>query len=71
MTMVCCLRCGAEMHYTCLAFAGDDEYKGLCSECFIEELWNFVKGDTLDFGEAFLRKMEREYGIKNGEYLLE
>jgi len=66
MTVVKCVKCGVELHYTLLVFAGEDEDKGLCESCLEVELRKFVFDKGLM--DEFAKRMEEAFGIKDGNF---
>jgi len=65
MTMVKCVGCGYEMHYTYLEFVSEEnEKQGLCHDCYVEKLKQFIREE--DLWETFQEFVEKKTGIKNG-----
>ena len=65
MTTVECKRCGRDLHYTGLAWVGDNEYVGLCFECVASVLYKFIVEQGLF--EKLAGYIEQKYSIKNGD----
>ena len=63
--MVKCKRCGVELHYTDLAWVGEDEYAGLCLVCVANVLYEFIREQGLF--EKLDKYIEQTYGIKDGD----
>ena len=60
MTMVKCMSCGMDIHYTDLTWSSEreEDYAGLCSECYISEIKRKVNLNELN------KELEKKYEDK-------